>query len=709
MSLDADRLFALLPAVHRLRDVEAALAAELLTPAEVAELATLDGLARQVPPALTPAQGRRRGLLRQRAETGPLRSLLAVMAEQLLAVEESVAQLYDDQFIETCAEWVVPYIGDLVGYVPIRTGAGDVVSRAEVADTIRLRRAKGTAAAAEGVARDVTGRDAAVAEYFRRTAATQNLNHLRPAVTTAPLRDALPYLAPGGPFDPVPRSTDLRAPALGGRHNIPNVGVFLWPWRALRLYGASTTAVDARRFLFSPLGQDLPLVQKGAPPAGLSGPGNVARALTRRETAGLTLEALADAFRIAVGGAAVDPATIRICCLADTGPDPTTSPWANMPGTGVAVDPELGRIAFAQAVPAGQAVTVDYAYAGVGLLGGGPYGRGSGFDTTLPVIHVSADAPSLAAALPAAGAQGAVEVAGNARIEAAAAPAAITVAAGARLEVRAADGAWPVLTPAAALVLGGGAGAELTLDGFLIAGAGLVVPASIGSQPNGLRLLRLRHCTLVPGLALGRGGAPASPGAPSLSVAAPEVQVELVNCVLGPVELHRDSTLRLWSCVLDAGGAAASALSAPGGAPSGPVWAYDCTVRGAVRTAMAGLVSNCLLLGPLVASQRQSGIVRFSFVADGSSTPRRYSCLGGAPPALQPARLGEAGYARLLSASGPASTGADDGGEIGAFHDAHATAQREGLAARLAEFLPFGRQAGLFDIPTPHAPRSTAP
>ena len=32
------------------------------------------------------------------------------------SLAESLEQLYDDQFIETCAEWVAPYIGDLIGY-----------------------------------------------------------------------------------------------------------------------------------------------------------------------------------------------------------------------------------------------------------------------------------------------------------------------------------------------------------------------------------------------------------------------------------------------------------------------------------------------------------------------------------------------------------------------------------------------------------------
>ena len=53
------------------------------------------------------------------ASGGPLQALLAVVAEQLARVDDNIDQLYDDLFIETCATWVVPYIGDLIG-VPRR-------------------------------------------------------------------------------------------------------------------------------------------------------------------------------------------------------------------------------------------------------------------------------------------------------------------------------------------------------------------------------------------------------------------------------------------------------------------------------------------------------------------------------------------------------------------------------------------------------------
>ena len=74
MSFDADRLYELLPAVHRIRDAE---------------------------------------------EGEPLRALLSVIAEQVGVLEADLDQLYDDQFIETCAEWVTAYIGDLIGYRPL--------------------------------------------------------------------------------------------------------------------------------------------------------------------------------------------------------------------------------------------------------------------------------------------------------------------------------------------------------------------------------------------------------------------------------------------------------------------------------------------------------------------------------------------------------------------------------------------------------------
>ena len=121
--------------------------------------------------------------IRDADEGGPLKALMQVIAEQVVALEENLAQLYDDQFIETCAEWVVPYIGDLIGVRGIYQVSellASLSSRAEVANTIAYRRRKGTAAVLEQLARDVTGWNARAVEFFQLLATTQYMNHIRP-------------------------------------------------------------------------------------------------------------------------------------------------------------------------------------------------------------------------------------------------------------------------------------------------------------------------------------------------------------------------------------------------------------------------------------------------------------------------------------------------------------------------------------------------
>ena len=218
MTFDAQRLYELLPALYRIRDLEAA----------------------------APAQ------------EGPLKALLSVIAEQVAVLEEDLEQLYDDQFIETCAEWVVPYIGDLVGTRSLFVFPGATFSqRAQVANTLAYRRRKGTAAVLEQLARDVTQWDARVVEYFQLLATTQYMNHIRPGhVTTPDLRQWEPLERIGTPFDGVARTVDVRRVEHGGgRHNIPNVGIFLWRLASVSVTDAPAFKVDDRRYRFDALGQ----------------------------------------------------------------------------------------------------------------------------------------------------------------------------------------------------------------------------------------------------------------------------------------------------------------------------------------------------------------------------------------------------------------------------------------------------------------------
>ncbi|HMN60614.1 MAG TPA: hypothetical protein PJ988_09645 [Anaerolinea sp.] len=197
--------------------------------------------------------------LRDEQTGGQLRALLEVIAEQADLVEEDIHQLYQDWFIETAAEWVVPYIGDLLGVQPLHAVGGDAgfSLRAYVANTLAYRRRKGTAYVLEDLARAVSGWPSRSAEFFQRLQTTQNLNHLSTRRTTVDLRqpDALDRL--DGPFDGLAHSLDVRPTAQHtGWHAVQHIGLFVWRLKAYPLAGtaARRSSTHPYGFYFNPLG-----------------------------------------------------------------------------------------------------------------------------------------------------------------------------------------------------------------------------------------------------------------------------------------------------------------------------------------------------------------------------------------------------------------------------------------------------------------------
>ena len=76
-----------------------------------------------------------------------LRDYLALIENAFGSIHENIEALYHDLFIETCDDWVIPYLADLLGTSHLK---GDPWTlRADVADTIALRRRKGTLGAIE--------------------------------------------------------------------------------------------------------------------------------------------------------------------------------------------------------------------------------------------------------------------------------------------------------------------------------------------------------------------------------------------------------------------------------------------------------------------------------------------------------------------------------------------------------------------------------
>ncbi len=350
-----------------------------------------------------------------------LRAFLALVEHEVNAIRGDIEGLYENWFIETCQEWVVPYLGDLLGVPLLRPVEAEGYSaRAYVANTLAARRAKGTLALLEQLARDVTGHPARAAEFFRRLITAPNLNHLRPGATTTPdLRrtDALDLL--GTPFDMAYRTPEVRRiEPERGRFNVPNVGLYLWPFAAYPLQGVTARAVLPGRFTFDPLGRDAPLFNPPDPEDSLTGvaeerhvPTPIRRRALFDELQALRAqlgalppsehdEAEADwarasaffepgrvAFTVEVQRAPGDPfepvppPRLFACHLESWRRPPALADPAADP-IPVLVDPVLGRLTLPEGLN-GAAVRVGYSY-GFGLdVGGGPYDREADVDALL--------------------------------------------------------------------------------------------------------------------------------------------------------------------------------------------------------------------------------------------------------------------------------------------------------------------------------------
>ena len=340
---------------------------------------------------------------------GPLRDLLRVIEEQVNVVEDDLWQLYENWFIETCQDWVVPYIGDLIGY---RTAfAGESLARGreslrnrileprrDVANTLRSRRRKGTLAILEELAADVAGWPARAVEFFPLLMLNQGVNHLhleRDGSTnlrhhlergrSVDLRNSERLEQLGLPFDPFAHSVDVRRIASGtpGRYNIPNVGVFVWRLRSYPVTHTPALRLEKTAqhcYLFNALGINTPLFSK---PEAETDPSHIAveanvpmpirrRALKRHPEAffgpgkSLQIWVRRKDKKTQETWETISSEQLVVANLAT---------WKyTVHGNKVLIDPELGRFAFPP-MNRPDAVRVTYHHGFPADLGGGEYPR----------------------------------------------------------------------------------------------------------------------------------------------------------------------------------------------------------------------------------------------------------------------------------------------------------------------------------------------
>jgi hypothetical protein len=735
-ALRADRLYALLPAVHRMRD----------------------------------------------ADSGyPLKALMRVIAEQVNVVEHDIAGLYENWFIETAQDWAVPYIGELVGYAPVAEAglpadapASEnprvMVPRREVANEIRNRRAKGTLWLLEQLTRDVSDWPSRAVEFFQLLARNQNIDHLyldRHRSIDLRQMDALDCL--GTPFDSVAHAVDVRridslrsdSLRLPGRHNIPSVGVFVW--RLLSLSVTQTPAcciesVGPHCYTFSLLGQDAPLFVAPQPEPEAT---HIAEeinlpAAIRRHTfdeqpglfygEGLSLSIRAEGWAGAPGEGIVPLAQIIPADLSD---------WTYVPPDNrIAVDPVLGRMAFPPLQLPRKGVRVSYRHGFPALIGGGEYprprlapvgdcrlyrvGEGAAFEFHRigeALAQWSKDQPV----------QAVIELCNSGvHVE----PISIELADGQSLQLRAAQRTRPVLRLIDwqtdlpdALTVTLGVGSRIAFDGLLVTGRPLHVQArgdvagdgeGEGAQPVGLcsGRVQIRHCTLVPGWAIDCDCEPRRPAEPSLELSNLRAAVSIEHSIVGAIRVNADEVrldplpIAISDSIVDATAADHQALGAAGnGIAHAVLTARRVTVFGIVDVHAIELAENSLFSGCVNVARRQIGCMRFCYVPISCRTPQRYRCQPDGVlaaviarlsdpaqiqaeqarerPRLRPQftaqRYGAPGYAQLgANCAREVVRGADDESEIGVYHELFQPQRAANLRARLNQSTPAGLHVGLF-------------
>jgi len=598
-------------------------------------------------------------------EGEPLKALLEAIEVQADAAAQDIAGVYDNWFIETCDDDLVPYFAGLVGLdlgpsvgstSEAAAGVDAVWRRRQVANAIADRRRKGTFSVLEQLAVDATGWPARAIELDRVVMATQSVRFAdvgRRRLLDVGDADALTLigspLSDAAPLPDVRRSASPRTP---GTVNPGSVGVWLWRLVAdqVRCAPAAPTDDDGR-YTFDQLGRDLQLAV--LPPTGAASTPStilgVAMPITRRALE-LRLEDLYGPGRsicVYRGGTAVPRSEILV---ADLGHE-----HGRTTRTGhVSIDPELGRIAFPTRHAPEDGVYVTYSRLGIGAIGGGDYER-----------QLSSEPHVYQVAARTAGANRTIGAALKAWREAKTkepVPSAVIeigddgvyeerfdvdLAPGERLEIRAAQGRRPILMPRASgpgrpdrfRVRGldhearEGEAADvvatppvIVFDGVWIAGDPIELVGRLGG-------VKLRHCTLVPAVRWPGLDSERDRHGASIVVRATPCPISIVSCVLGRIrvetpEAGRDLIpLSITDSVLEASEPDGRALLGP---DERPAWVslsvQRVTVLGGAYVHSVELVEDSIFTAPIDCERRQPGTVRYSFIPPGSRTPRRSRC-----------------------------------------------------------------------------------
>jgi hypothetical protein len=682
---------------------------------------------------------------------GPLREMVNRIGAQAAVLRRSIDRLWEDQSIETCDDWVVPYIADLLAtrLVASQNARGQ---RLDVAKTIYYRRRRGTVGILEEIASDVTGWDARVVEFFRRLGRTRHSLDPEigfPAGTDDPAGNRTLQLAEGlvgrwtntgiggwadlrnvygalqaqspfstgeaairppSAFDEFFHTADFRkGRGRSGWYNIPKLGVFLW---RLKSFGVeyTTPVADPTHpgcYSFDPTGRLVPLFAASARPFGDDWvspqewqlPGPISSALLASALSPAAAESLY---------ASQDSAQVRelnaLGAFAQLGTDydlvdasqVTTYPQALGATPSVMIFPEQGRLAILR--PLNGPLFVTYHYGFSSTIGAGPYDRRVHGQSPqpAPTQKVKDGGSVLKTSLAGVAPTGSLVIDDSLTYDAVSDVSGID-----QVTIAAANQQRPVIriAPAAPAwtLTGAGSHSSLVIEGLLFSGGDVVLKGDFDT-------VTINCCTFDPGTAVDSSTLAKSVDQRDLIpchlwVEAKVRQLTIDRCILGPIETRASGEIEN----LDVTDSIVQALGTEQAINmvTGVTRLTRCTMLGPA-TLDRLYASECILNGLVAVDDTQDGCVRFTAWSRGSVIPRKYESVEIPPgaPLFTSRAYGEPGYAQLLQnvdrnilsgANGATiSAGAEDGSEMGAFAREKNPIKERSLLIKYQEFMPLG-------------------
>jgi hypothetical protein len=644
---------------------------------------------------------------------GPLAELVSRIGVQAAILRRSIDRMWEDQSIETCDDWVIAYLGDLLA-TNLVAGMDARGQRVDVARTIRYRRRKGTVPLLEELGTDITGWSTRAVEFFRRLARTRHLldpaiglpvpgDHPRfPLQLAEGLIGARSLTGAGGladlrhvqaagttstAFDEYFHTADVRrGRGMTGWHDIPHLGVFVWRLKS-HLVRKVTPVKDVQctatftQYTFDPTGRNIPLFAAGehsaaderVSPLPHQVPGPLTNQLMKvafeslyPRSVGLAYPPTPDYVRVEAAAFERDPRLIK------------ARPW---------IDVERGRVVW-PGLPADPDFRVDYHYGFSAEIGAGPYDRPLLDTEGLPSRMVRLDRPAPADAI--AAGDTALVVLDKSLTHSKANPFIVR-----RVVLQAQNQERPTVRPAEPEWIFTGTGAAaLTIDGILLSGGcDLVLAGSFDT-------VTLSCCTLDPG-SWDADRAQWRPAADGRALAATRLRIEgsvrelvIDRSITGPLLTGgmsgRVGSLTIRESIVQATEPGVDAITIP----DGEVSLSRCTLLGKATVHRLD-ASECILSDQIAVTDRQHGCVRFSAWSTGSVLPRQYESLELPPGAsLFASRdFGRPEYAQLLdTAGGTIAGGAENGSEMGAFWREKNALKERGLLIKYQEYLPLGME-----------------